>query len=268
MEAYRSFHSRYVVHSVEDFEWGTKHCVILEYCPSDLDKLISNLKRNKKYLSEKGVCNIMVQSLYGLDYIHTHHSIHRDIKPGNILITCDGVAVIGDLGLTKIISNDLPIKQTLCGTPSYMAPEILQKKNYNCNVDIWSLGCTLYELCTLKPAFKGNWSQLPELQKDGIKDSIPNLYSNGLKTMILHMLTYNQKKRPSAEDLLKHEYIQHYIEKGIFIYNIYFYYYIFIEMGNSYDCMILENISKCGCRLSSAPCTPLVLIYIYIYIIN
>lgn len=158
----------------------------------------------------------MIQSLNGLAYIHNNHTIHRDIKPSNILVTCDGVSVLGDLGLAKILSDNNST-QDICGTPSYMAPEVFARKSYDEKVDIWSLGATIYELCTLEPAYKGSWTDLPHIMKNKPIESIPDLYSNGLKTMILHMLTHNSEDRPNASELLNHEYIQNYIQNSIIL---------------------------------------------------
>ena len=89
----------------------------------------------------------------GIKEIHSQKLIHRDLKPDNIFISKDYKAKIGDFGISKQLINTNDYSKTQKGTLRYMAPEILNGEEYNRKIDIWSLGCILYELFTLKPCF-------------------------------------------------------------------------------------------------------------------
>lgn len=220
----------------------------MEYCPSDIDRIIRELRTNGRRLTERGILNILVQSLFGLSYLHGINYMHRDIKPGNLLITCDGVTILGDLGLTKMNIDDIRRQQTLCGTPSYMAPEVLAKRCYNSVIDIWSLGTTIYELCTLIPLFTGQYHELYEKQKKGPVIPIPDIYSSQLKTIILHMLIYEECNRPTVDELLSNPYIKDYINNN---------------MGKSYDNVMLQDVQSLFAESDSSSMSG---VYIFIYL--
>ena len=79
--------------------------------------------------------------------------MHRDLKTQNIFLTAENTVKIGDFGIAKVLQNTCEMAKTAIGTPYYLSPEICKQKPYNQKTDIWSLGCILYELATLKHAF-------------------------------------------------------------------------------------------------------------------
>lgn len=90
-----------------------------------------------------------------LDHLHSHHIVYRDLKPENILLDSEGHIRLTDFGLSKenVFGDTL---HSLCGTPEYLAPEILRKQPYGMCVDWWSLGTLLYEMITGLPPFFDN----------------------------------------------------------------------------------------------------------------
>ena len=82
--------------------------------------------------------------------------IHRDIKPGNIFLDRGLNIKLGDFGLARILSENSIYATTNVGTPYYMSPEQIEAANYTEKSDIWSVGCLLYELSSLRPPFSGN----------------------------------------------------------------------------------------------------------------
>ena len=89
----------------------------------------------------------------GIDYLHSKKVIYRDLKPENILIDVDGGLKIGDFGLSKIGLKSGELGYTFCGSPEYMAPEMLSKSGHGYAVDYYCLGALLYELVTGNPPF-------------------------------------------------------------------------------------------------------------------
>ena len=95
----------------------------------------------------------MIQISEGVHHCHMQNVVHKDLKPLNILISQGGQLKICDFGIARVIDNTKPINNTGTCTTTYAAPEMLQGKEYRYKVDIWSLGCILYELCALQKPF-------------------------------------------------------------------------------------------------------------------
>ena len=106
------------------------------------------------------ILHIFRECVNGLEYIHSHSIVHRDIKPQNLYLTENGGVKIGDLGISIDFSS--PTVPTDCvGTVQYMAPEVVRGENADFSADIWSLGCVLYELMWRRPLFaEGSYSRL------------------------------------------------------------------------------------------------------------
>ena len=188
--------------------------IVMEY--ADDGDMLTKIKHNLKYNLLYKECVIwffIVQILEGLNYLHENKIIHRDLKNANIFLTKDGTVKIGDLNVSKITKkNELATTQT--GTPYYVAPEIWRNKPYEYKCDIWSLGCILYELCKLRPPFRGtNLKELRENIKRGFYEPIQSVYSKELKYIISLMLRQNPNERPSAKELLNGEIVQNKIKE-------------------------------------------------------
>ncbi|EAR98561.2 Serine/Threonine kinase domain protein (macronuclear) [Tetrahymena thermophila SB210] len=122
----------------------------MEYCAGG--ELFYHLRRIKR-MSEEMARFYFVEICLGIDYLHKRHIIYRDIKPENILLDLDGHVRIGDFGLSK---PDMDINEhaySFCGSPEYMAPEMLMKVGHTYTVDFYCLGALLYELVTGLPPF-------------------------------------------------------------------------------------------------------------------
>ena len=131
------------------------HFFVMEYCEGET--LDARLERDKR-LPEKAVAVIALQVAQGLQYAHGHGIIHRDVKPGNIFLTRDGVAKVLDLGLSKDVAQGAQSFETLSGvvlgTPHYISPEQARgAKDVDNRSDIYSLGATMYHLVTGETPF-------------------------------------------------------------------------------------------------------------------
>ena len=147
----------------------------------------------------KGICQ-------GISAIHKKNLIHRDLKPENIFLTSSFNIKIGDFGIAKQLNNVNDFTKTQSGTLLYMAPEILKgEKYYNNKVDIWSLGCILYELCTLNYCFFDKSPlKIAEKIKNGKFENINSkLYMTDLQKLLDNLLNINYRKRPNIDDIIK-----------------------------------------------------------------
>eukprot|EP01087_Luapelamoeba_hula_P012213 TRINITY_DN3394_c0_g1_i2.p1 TRINITY_DN3394_c0_g1~~TRINITY_DN3394_c0_g1_i2.p1 ORF type:complete len:542 (-),score=35.68 TRINITY_DN3394_c0_g1_i2:63-1688(-) len=120
-------------------------CLILDYYRfGDLSKLIP------QGLDEERIDRLLLEAAEGLDFLHSHQLIHRDIKPQNILIGSNGAAILADFGIAKLQTTGG--QMTIVGSRAYMAPE-QQSPTYDHMVDLWALGCVLFEMCTGEVAY-------------------------------------------------------------------------------------------------------------------
>lgn len=134
---------------------GSVHYLVTEYVPGmDLRKLVKTRGR----LTQDQAAGIVMQAALGLSYAHEQGMVHRDVKPGNILVTPDSVAKVSDVGLAGFTSNlsDDPRAGKIVGTPDFLSPEQYRTPlSVGPVSDIYSLGCTLYYAVTGKAPFPG-----------------------------------------------------------------------------------------------------------------
>lgn len=129
--------------------------------------------------------------------------LHRDLKPGNLFFDKNNNVKLGDFGLCRILSAESQYAHTNVGTPYYMSPEQIKESNYDAKTDVWSLGCVLYEIVSLRPPFKANnHIQLAKRILSSDIERIPMRYSEDLQEVISWMLNKEPTERPSVTDLL------------------------------------------------------------------
>ncbi|KAM1231121.1 hypothetical protein ACFX13_041918 [Malus domestica] len=128
--------------------------MVLEFC--DGGNLAAYIRRHGRV--EEHIAKRFMQQLgAALEILHSHHIIHRDLKPENILLSGtqdDVVLKVADFGLSRSLHPG-DYAETVCGSPLYMAPEVLQFERYDGKVDMWSIGVILFELLNGRPPFPG-----------------------------------------------------------------------------------------------------------------
>ena len=178
--------------------------IIMEFCEyGDLYSLLQSVKKKKVYVNEDIIWDVAIQTLLGLEYLHSKQIIHRDIKLLNLFMTKDKKIKIGDMGMSVHVEEGEMIISRV-GTPLYIAPELVKKEKYDYKIDIWSFGCSLYHLAKTSPPF--NDENLIKLGNSIINEQpahLPSCYSNKLYEFILLLMTKNKNKRPSAHEALK-----------------------------------------------------------------
>ena len=182
--------------------------IVLEY--ANKGNLFYYIKDNE-YLSESQSFKIFIQIVNAIYFLHKKNFIHRDIKPENILLFDKNIAKLCDFGWS-VEFKDEP-RNTFCGTTEYMAPEMLNEKNYGKEIDIWSLGILLYEMLHGHSPFK------PDKANFNDKDVIKNIiYQKNIKyksslskeciELMTHLIDKNIKRRYSLEDIINSKFVK------------------------------------------------------------
>ncbi|XP_074115253.1 serine/threonine-protein kinase polo [Cotesia typhae] len=174
--------------------------IILELCRK---RSMMELHKRRKALTECETRYFMKQILDGVYYLHKNKIIHRDLKLGNLFLNDELQVKIGDFGLATRLVHDGERKKTLCGTPNYIAPEILTKAGHSYEVDIWSIGCIMYTLLVGKPPFETSSLRETYARIKTVNYKTPSNISQPAVAMITNTLQGNPTKRPSVMKLLK-----------------------------------------------------------------
>ena len=168
----------------------------------------------KEQFSEREAAETVRPIIDAINYCHSLNIIHRDIKPENLLfstkVPSTRVIKVSDFGLARFISNET-LATTTCGTPGYVAPEILEQKPYGKECDYWSIGVVLYILlCGFPPFYDEDNMILFEKIKHGKYDfpsPVWDQISAEAKDIIKNLLIVDPSKRWNCEQLLRHPWI-------------------------------------------------------------
>ncbi|ETP45138.1 PLK/PLK-UNCLASSIFIED protein kinase [Phytophthora nicotianae P10297] len=209
IKIHKSLHHPQVVQFEHFFEDSDNAYILLELCRN---QSLSDLMRRRKRLSESEVRFYMRQLVEGLAYLHENLVIHRDLKLGNLFLTSDMRLKIGDFGLATRLDNPEDRKRTMCGTPNYIAPEILSGQRgdgHSFEVDIWSTGVVMYTLLVGRPPFetddvKATYKRIRANQYE-FPDTVH--VSRSAQSLIRGILRSDPGARPSLEQILKHPFL-------------------------------------------------------------
>lgn len=184
--------------------------IVMNFCEGgDLYTKLKSQVKECQMLKETQVVEWFVQITMALQYMHERHVLHRDLKTQNIFLTKSNIIKVGDLGIARVLESASDMASTLIGTPYYMSPELFTNKPYNHKSDVWALGCCVYEMCTLRHAFNAkDMSSLVYKILKGKFPPLPSNYSPDLCSIVHSMLEQDPQKRPSAQRLLRHNYIK------------------------------------------------------------
>ncbi|KAK6931352.1 Protein kinase domain, partial [Dillenia turbinata] len=123
----------------EEYLW-----IVMEYCGGG--SVADLLRDSEEPLEEYQIAYICQEALKGLSYLHSIFKVHRDIKGGNILLTEQGEVKLGDFGVAAQLTRTMSKRNTVIGTPHWMAPEVIQESRYDGKVDVWALGVSAIEM--------------------------------------------------------------------------------------------------------------------------
>ena len=206
IKIHKSLHHPNIVAFEHYFEDSENVYLLIEIC---LNQTLNELLKRRKKLTELEVQCYAVQIIKALKYLHAHRVIHRDLKLGNLFISEKMEIKVGDFGLATKLEFDGERKRTVCGTPNYIAPEILEgKAGHSYEVDIWSLGVIMYTLIIGKPPFEtNNVKETYKRIKSG-NYSFPEhaIISEPAKDLIQSILVLDPYKRPKLDEILAHDF--------------------------------------------------------------
>ena len=165
------------------------------------------LRKFKKF-DERTAAQILRETISALQYLHSFKPpiIHRDIKPENLLLNNGGRVLLADFGWSNFSDGD--VRKTFCGTPEYIAPEMLLKKGHDTRVDIWSIGVLMFELLAGYSPFvaKNNQDLYQNIRR--LKIQWPKDMPPLAKNLIGKILKLNPLDRPSLQDILDHQWFK------------------------------------------------------------
>ena len=168
-------------------------------------------KDRKKKLQSQVVASLMKDVISAVYYLHNMNPpiIHRDIKPENVLLSEGLIGKLTDFGWSNYLQEENE-RYTVCGTPIYLAPEIINETGHDERVDIWCIGVLLFELSTGNPPFLGNDIETLKNNINHLKINWPKDIGLDVKNLIMKILKYDPKLRISLVEILNHPFFTKY----------------------------------------------------------
>ena len=188
---------------------------LLQYIPhgSAFDLIPKN---GKKQQNMKLIASVMKDLISAIYYLHNMKPtiVHRDIKPENILLDENSRAYLTDFGWSNYIRNHR-IRNTVCGTPLYLPPEMVSETGHNEKADIWCIGVLLLELSTGKVPFEGNDYTTVKYNISRLNISWPSDIEPDVKDLVSKILKKNPNERLSIEKILSHNFFTKYFPNAV-----------------------------------------------------
>jgi serine/threonine kinase 3 len=200
--------SPYVVKYYGSYFKNTDLWIVMEYCGAGSVSDIMRLR--KKTMTQEEIATVLCDTLKGLEYLHRRKKIHRDVKAGNILLNNEGHAKLADFGVAGQLTDTMAKRNTVIGTPFWMAPEVIQEIGYDCVADIWSLGITALEMAEGKPPYGDIHPMraifmIPTKPPPTFRDATK--WSAQFAEFVTRCLVKAPEKRATASELLACEFI-------------------------------------------------------------
>lgn len=185
--------------------------VFLEYVPGGS---IASMLRRFGVFREDLCRHYTRQLLLGLEYLHGHKIVHRDLKGANLLVSRDGVVKLADFGAAKAFCHDATTLtdgfKSMQGSLFWMSPEVIKGAGYGRRADVWSVGCTVIEMLTGThpwPEMESSWGAIFAISRSTEGPPIPEVASNLARTFLRLCFRYESADRPTASQLLQHEFV-------------------------------------------------------------
>ncbi|CAG7826404.1 unnamed protein product, partial [Allacma fusca] len=203
----RDYHHPNIVEMYDSFLVDDELWVVMEYLEGGaLTDIVTHAR-----MDEEQIATVCKQCLKALAYLHSQGVIHRDIKSDSILLAADGRVKLSDFGFCAQVSQELPKRKSLVGTPYWMSPEVISRLPYGPEVDIWSMGIMVIEMVDGEPPF---FNEPPLQAMRRIRDMPPpklkntHKISTRLHGFLERMLVRDPSQRATAAELLQHPFLR------------------------------------------------------------
>ncbi|KAL1469269.1 hypothetical protein MTO96_004977 [Rhipicephalus appendiculatus] len=205
IDLHRPLVNKHVVRLHDFFGDAENIYIILEYCSRK--SLVHLLKQRGGQLPETEVALLMRQLAEGVRYTHSQGVVHRDLKLGNMLLDENMELKIADFGLAARVADEPP-RQAVCGTPNYLAPEVLRMEGHGFAADVWAMGCIMYALLVGRPPFET--STLTETYQRILRGAytLPPGLSDVARSLLVSLLQPEPQERPSLNEVLEHPFLR------------------------------------------------------------
>ncbi|KAK2953334.1 putative serine/threonine protein kinase [Blattamonas nauphoetae] len=182
--------------------------IAMELC--EMGSVLTTYEVTKHGLTDEQLSFVLHHTLNALDYLHSSRKIHRDLKAGNILLKQDGSVKLGDFGVSATLQMNVNKRNTVIGSPYWMAPEVITEQGYDMKADIWSLGITAIEMVEGRPplselhAYRALF-QIPVREPPTLKN--PDNHCAELNDFLAKCLQKDPDQRWDCKQLLSHPFI-------------------------------------------------------------
>lgn len=197
-----------IVHFEHVFEDKENVYILLELCKNET---LNELLKRRRRLTEFEIRVYLRHVIRSLEYLHANNIIHRDLKLSNLFLSSTMETKLGDFGLAAKLLEEGDKRHTVCGTPNYIAPEVLEQKGHSFGVDTWALGVLVYTMIVGIPPFEtAHLKSTYKLIKE-VKYSFPEdvTISAEATNLITSLLLYSPESRLTLKQLLVHPFMIH-----------------------------------------------------------
>ena len=204
-----SLNHPHIVSYLDSFIADNELLIAIEWAErGDLKRVIKRAQSDEAPIEESRIWDYMYQIASALHHMHQKRIMHRDLKPANIFIAADESLKLGDLGLGRYFATETIEAFSRVGTPLYMSPEVLRSQGYDWKSDVWSLGCVIYELASLRSPFrkenvKMSLYDLFNAINKGEYPPLPERYSEELKQLVYSMIQVDPSLRLNIPQVLE-----------------------------------------------------------------
>ena len=211
----KGVHHPCILECVESFIHRDSVYIVMPHCSGgDLASLLARQRKRGRRLPESIVVDWFAQIVLGVEFLHSHNTLHRDLKSQNVFLRRDhlpGVGApgrsrvaLGDFGVARELQLDKVAARTFIGTPIFMSPEMFRHAPYGHKADMWALGCILYEMMALAEPFRAkSMKGLARQVQHGTPARLPDQYGKHTRDVAYDLLRKNPDERPSARELIR-----------------------------------------------------------------
>lgn len=197
-------HHPHLMQLINHFEDDDKFFMVMPFASKG--QLYTLLRRQVRF-DQRTAAQYMRETIAAVKYLHEHKIIHRDIKPENLLLDQNYRVKLSDFGWSNFKEDD-DTRKTYCGTPEYLAPEMVKKQPHDYSIDIWSLGVLLFEFLAGYAPFTGASHTELFTNIKRLKINWPVDFPPLAKNLVTRILKLNPKERPSLDEISAHSWFE------------------------------------------------------------